>query len=165
MRLLLIFVFVPLLELFLLLRLADLITGWWTFVLVVVTGVVGASLARRQGWQVVRRLQSELEQGVPPTTSVVDALMIFVAGALLITPGVLTDILGFSLLVPQCRRVYRGWVMGWLRRNFRVESYVNVTGFGGDRTSSAPGDQIIDSYVLPDSPADAERDSTTETHG
>lgn len=145
MRLILLFVFVPFLELFLLLKLADIITGFWTFVLVVVTGVIGANLARRQGWSVITRLQSEVGRGELPTTTLVDALMIFVAGALLITPGILTDLFGFSLLVPFCRRFYRGAIVNWLRTHTTVTTYTSTQG-GGFRQPES--EQVIDSYVV-----------------
>ena len=120
MRLILLFVVVPLLELFLLLQLAEWTSGSFTFALVLLTGIVGATLARRQGWQVISRLQNELNRGELPTTTLLDALMIFVAGALLITPGVLTDVVGFSLLVPAARRAYRTLLIRWFRQHATV---------------------------------------------
>ena len=140
MRLLLLFIAVPLVELYLLLKLAEWTSGTFTFALVILTGVVGATLARRQGWSVVSRLQRELDAGEMPAQTLVDALMIFVAGALLITPGVLTDGLGFSLLVPACRRLYRRAMLRWLREHVTVvSSNRSATGsvFHDDRTIDA----------------------------
>ena len=128
-RLILLFVFLPLVELMILLKLAELITGLWTFALVVVTGIIGASLARRQGWSVLRRIQAETQQGQMPTTSLVDAVMIFVAGALLITPGILTDVFGFSLLIPTCRAIYRAHLINWFRNRVEVRSYTSNGSF------------------------------------
>jgi UPF0716 protein FxsA len=101
---------VPLIELALLIRLyhaTDLLT---TLSLVIVTGIVGAALARRQGFEIWRRMQAQLAQGKPPTNELLDGLMILIAGALLITPGILTDIVGFSLLVPPVRSLLRGFL-------------------------------------------------------
>jgi UPF0716 protein FxsA len=120
MRLILLFILVPFLELFLLLKIAELTSAVFTFALVVLTGVIGATLARHQGWKAITRLREELNRGQIPTAHAVDALMIFVAGALLITPGVLTDLVGFSLLIPACRRAYRSVVVRWLRHHVGV---------------------------------------------
>lgn len=66
--------------------------------------MIGAAFAQQQGLGVLLRLRQETAKGQLPTTTLVDALMIFMAGALLITPGVLTDLFGFTLLIPWCRR-------------------------------------------------------------
>jgi len=137
--LLLLFVGIPLFELAILLYLASVTSVWTTLLLVVVTGVIGASLARRQGWTTYVRIQQELAEGRMPTESLLDAAMIFVAGAVLLTPGILTDIFGFSLLVPVCRRWYRDSVSRWIRSRFRVQRF-ETQGFGA-------GDQIIDCQV------------------
>ncbi len=151
MRLILLFVLVPFLELIILLKIAAWTSGWWTVALVVFTGIVGAALARRQGWGVIRQLQAEVEAGQLPTTTLIDALMIFVAGALLITPGVLTDLFGFSLLIPACRRVYRAALLK-LFKSWHEQVVVTTRSTAGgsfaDAEPSAGRDVIIDSYVI-----------------
>lgn len=137
--LLLLFVCIPLFELAILLYLAGVTSVGATLLLVVVTGVIGASLARRQGWTTYVRIQQELAEGRMPTESLLDAAMIFVAGAVLLTPGILTDIFGFSLLVPACRRFYRRSVSRWIRSRFRVQTF--------DAQGRGVGDQIIDCHV------------------
>jgi UPF0716 protein FxsA len=158
-RLILLFVILPLVELMILLKLAEWITGLWTFALVVVTGIIGASLARRQGWSVLRRIQAETQQGQMPTTSLVDALMIFVAGALLITPGILTDVFGFSLLVPACRALYRARLITWFRQRVQVQSFTSTGQFTGEEPFSRS--EVIDSYVVEDK-TDHETDASQE---
>ena len=116
-RLLLLFTVVPFVELVLLLWLADQIHWTWTLLLVLATGVVGAALARWQGFVTLQRLQSELASGQPPAATLVDGLLILVAGALLVTPGVLTDGVGFLLLVPAAR----AWIRQRLRRRFEAQ--------------------------------------------
>ena len=123
MRLILLLVGVPLIELFLLFRLTELTSLPFTIGLTLLTGVVGASLARRQGWSVIGRIQSEMSAGKMPTSSIIDAVMILIAGLLLMTPGILTDIFGFSLLVPVCRRVYQRIATEWIRRNVKVQTF------------------------------------------
>jgi len=113
-RLLLLFVLLPALELGLLISVGRRIGTLETVGLIVATGVVGASLARSQGLQVLARVQGELGAGRLPAESLVDGMIILVAAALLVTPGVLTDAFGLLCLVPAFRRV----VKRWLRRRF-----------------------------------------------
>jgi UPF0716 protein FxsA len=137
--------------------LADVI-GWKsTLLMVVATGFAGASLARRQGLSTYVRIQEELAAGRMPTDALLDAALIFVAGAMLLTPGVLTDLLGFSLLLPPSRRVFRNWLTHWVRTRFRVQTFT-PHGFEGEKAR----DQIIDSYVVRDrsAAADEPRSST-----
>lgn len=103
-KLLLLFVVVPAVELVLLIEIGGRIGTLATLALIVVTGIVGASLARRQGVGVIRVIQEEMNSGRLPTESLVDAAFILVAGALLVTPGILTDAVGFLCLVPAFRR-------------------------------------------------------------
>jgi len=107
LRLLLLFTVVPLLELFLLVKLGTVVGVGPTIALVIFTGVLGAWLARQQGLGVLRRLRAELEAGRLPAGALIDGLLILVAGAVLLTPGLLTDALGFVLLVPPSRAVVR----------------------------------------------------------
>lgn len=104
LRLLLAFTVIPLVELALLLRLGRWLGAWETFGIVVVTGVVGAYLARREGARALERIQANMKQGVVPTQELVEGGLILVAGILLVTPGLLTDLVGFTLLIPPARR-------------------------------------------------------------
>ena len=116
LRLLILLTVVPLIELGILLKLADRITWQWTVVLVVVTGALGAYLARREGLRVLNKVSADLSNGVLPARAVVDGMLVLVAGAFLVTPGLLTDLCGFGLLVP----AIRGWVRRKLGRAFQV---------------------------------------------
>ena len=107
LRLLLLFTVVPLLELFLLVKLGTVIGIGATVLIVICTGVLGAWLARWQGLGVLRRLTEDLNQGRLPADALIDGLLILIAGAVLLTPGLITDALGFLLLVPQGRAVVR----------------------------------------------------------
>ena len=78
-------------EVVLLMRIADVMGFSWTVILVVFTGVVGASLARSQGLKVLAEMQRDMQEGRLPAPRLVDGVMILVAGVLLITPGVMTD--------------------------------------------------------------------------
>jgi len=116
LRLLLLFTVVPLLELFILVKLGNLVGVGPTIALVILTGVLGAWLARVQGLGVVRRLRSELAEGHLPAEAVIDGLLILVAGAVLLTPGLITDTVGFVLLVPPGRAAIRKIVAGAIAR-------------------------------------------------
>jgi len=154
-KLLLLFIIVPFVELTLLLYIAD-VTGWeHTLVLVVATGIVGSLLAKSQGWRTYSRIQSELAEGRLPGESMLDAVMIFVAGALLLTPGILTDLFGLSLLMPPCRAFYRRRLMQWFKSRFKIQT----PGFG-NWESPSPQSEVIDSYVI-DNPPD-EKNSSIE---
>jgi UPF0716 protein FxsA len=119
-QLLFLFITIPFVELMLLLMLSERM-GWAaTLGLVVFTGIVGASLAKHQGLRTIQKLQNEVSSGQMPAAALMDAGMILVAGALLLTPGVLTDLFGFSLLIPFFRNAYRKAASGYIKRNFKV---------------------------------------------
>ncbi len=132
-RLLFLFVLVPFIELVILLRVGEAIDVGPTIALIVVTGVVGAALAKRQGIRVIGRINAELSAGRMPAAELADGALILLAGAVLITPGFLTDAFGLALLVPALRgRFKRG-----LTRYFN--SRIVVTGVG-----SGPGAGFAD---------------------
>ncbi len=101
------FVAVPFVELWLLFKLAALTSPLVAILSVVVTGVVGYWLARAQGWQAYQRIRVSVEAQENPTDPVVDGLLILVAGVLLMTPGMITDLVGFLLLIPLSRVIFR----------------------------------------------------------
>ena len=109
-KLLVLFIGIPLIELALLVKLGELVGFWPTIALVITTGVIGASLAQTQGFKVFGKIQTELAAGRIPTHHLVDGLLIFAGGIVLLTPGLLTDILGFSLMIPWVRTQFKRWL-------------------------------------------------------
>ena len=103
-RLLFLFIFIPIAELYLLIMLGSRIGFMPTLGLIVFTGILGASLARQQGLSTLAKIQSELRSGRPPTDKLIEGAMIVVGGIVLITPGILTDLFGFALMVPKFRK-------------------------------------------------------------
>ncbi len=95
---------IPFVEIYLLLKVSGVIGAFPTIFLVVFTAVLGAWLLRQQGFATFQRLQANLAQGKIPTYEIIEGPIILVGGALLLTPGFITDLLGFACLVPQLRR-------------------------------------------------------------
>lgn len=123
LKLILLLTVLPLVELYLLVKL----TYWTdsfavTAAVIIGTGVVGAFLARLEGFRVLKKMRQELRRGQLPPGSILDGVMILVAGALLITPGLLTDALGFFLLMPPGRALVRRVLKRWLRKKIREGS-------------------------------------------
>jgi UPF0716 protein FxsA len=106
-RLLALFIIVPLLDLAILVRVGQWLGFWPTIGLVVATGTVGAILARSQGLAVLRGIRTEMSVGQIPSTRLLDGLLVLIGGTLLLTPGLLTDLAGFALLLPPSRRAVK----------------------------------------------------------
>lgn len=117
-RLFLLFTIVPFIELFLLLQVGGLVGFWPTFALVVTTGFVGAFLTKREGLRVFREYQQALAEMRMPEEGLTSGLLVLVGGALMIAPGVLTDITGILLMIPPVRRVVARWVEAYVKKNF-----------------------------------------------
>ena len=107
MRLFLLFVVVPAIELMLLIEIGGVIGTWPTFGIIVATGLAGSALARQQGLSVWRRFNQRMASGHLPGDELMDGLIILVSAALLLTPGVLTDIIGLLGLLPASRSALR----------------------------------------------------------
>lgn len=132
LRLLLLFTTVPLIELALLLWIGARIGVPATIALILATGAAGAALARHQGLATWRRFQAALAAGRLPGSELVEGFLILVAGAVLLTPGVLTDAAGFLLLIPPARR--------WIVRKAEVRLRARVM-VGGGRSGTGPPDR------------------------
>src|SRR6056297_88289 len=102
-KLLMIFILVPLIELYFLLEISQFIGVFTTVMVIVFTGAAGVSIAKRQGYQVVNNIRSTLNSGKMPTDDLISALLILIGGVTLLTPGFLTDITGFLLILPGSR--------------------------------------------------------------
>jgi len=113
-RLFLLFTIVPIIELYILIRIGSYIGATNTVLLVIATALLGAILARREGTRTLRQISQSLSRGVVPAEEMIDGVLIFGGGILLLTPGVLTDVLGLWLLVPVTRTLFKRW----LRKKF-----------------------------------------------
>lgn len=111
MRLLLVFVVVPAVELYLLINVGSMLGPATTIGLIVVTGVLGWSLVKRQGFATITRIQEQLAMGVMPAKEMVGGLCLVGAGIVLVTPGFITDAVGFLILVPPVRRSLAAYLL------------------------------------------------------
>lgn len=131
--LLILFIVVPVVELWLILQVAELLGGGakgaaLTVLLLVADSVLGATLMRSQGRSVWSRFVGALDQRRMPAREIVDGGFVIVGGVLLLTPGFLSDLLGVLMLVPPTRRLLGGWVLGLLTRRVRLAFRMVDTG-------------------------------------
>ncbi|PLX97603.1 MAG: membrane protein FxsA [Desulfuromonas sp.] len=115
-RFLILFITVPIVEIYVLLQAGEIIGLAPTIALILLTGIAGAYLARTQGTQTIQKIQIALNRGEMPTEELIDGAMILAGGLTLLTPGFCTDLMGFCLLVPTTRSIIKGWVRHWLAR-------------------------------------------------
>jgi len=120
---LLIFTLVPLIEIFVLIELGGIIGSWPTIILIALTGFIGVFLAKYQGIAVLYKMQTNLQAGELPAEQMFDGACILVGGALLLTPGLITDIFGFSLLLPFTRIFYKAAAQKYVSRRMNDESF------------------------------------------
>jgi len=140
-RLFLLFSVVPLVELYLLIAVGRVLGPVATIALVLLTGAVGAWFARLEGAKVIRRWQDAMARQQLPKDGVIDGFLIFIGGLMLITPGILTDIAGLSMVMPPTRRVIARFVRAWFERQIaagRVQVY--APGYNGG--TGGPGGVI-----------------------
>lgn len=125
LRLFLLFTIVPAIELYLLILLGQYMGAAATVGLILLTGAVGSYMAKREGLSVLQKLQEDAQKGIPPADRMIEGLLVLVGGILLITPGVLTDFFGFSLIFPFTRSALAPMVRQ------AVMKRVTIQGMGG----------------------------------
>lgn len=124
------FIVVPLVELYLIIEVGSHIGALWTVLIVIMTAVIGVQLLRIQGFNTLSRAQQSMAQGSMPAMEMMEGIVLAVGGALLITPGFITDTLGFLCLIPATRR---GMI-----RYFMSASSVQMHGFPGENSGDQP---------------------------
>ncbi|MBE1424021.1 UPF0716 protein FxsA [Desulfomicrobium macestii] len=125
-KLFLLFVLVPVAEIYVLVTVGSSIGAFPTIALVILTALAGAHLARMQGLSTMMRIRENLDQGFMPAEELLDGVLIFLAGMVLLTPGFLTDIAGLLILLPATRNLFKKW----LRKKFdewRQNPNVHIT--------------------------------------
>lgn len=159
-RLILLFLLTPVIELGLLIQVDKLIGFGPTLALIVGTGLAGSYLARREGVSTWRRLNDRLRAGDLPGTELVDGVIILLAGTLLITPGVLTDVLGLVGLLPFTRVFVRRPLIRWLQNKIDQGAMQVQFGMFGGGDSSPNGTRWP-----PSSPENADSDGDARWQG
>jgi len=114
LKLFLAFTLVPFIEIYLLIKIGGQVGAFNTILIVILTGLLGASLARLEGIKTMTKVRESLNRGELTAEEMLDAMLIFAAGVVLLTPGFITDLTGLALLVPKLRY----WFKRWLRKKF-----------------------------------------------
>jgi len=130
----LLFIVAPLLELYVIIQVASVIGGWETIALLIVESALGAYLLKRQGYATLAKISQAVNEGRIPSNELIDGLLLLVAGALMLAPGFIGDVLGFLLIIPVTRLPFRAIV----RKRFEAGKYssffaASSTGAGGTR--------------------------------
>lgn len=127
LKLVLAFTLIPLTEIYILMKLGVHFGIGITLLVVVGTGVLGAYLARREGFRALNRIQHEMNSGKLPAVELIDALLIFISGIGLLTPGLLTDIAGFLILFPLTRNILKKKIVCYMKKNMQpTQTYMDA---------------------------------------
>lgn len=144
------FIIVPLVELTLLVYLGYYTRPWVSILLVICSGFVGALLTRFQGWNTIRQIRQDLSEGRMPTNALLDGVFILVAGGMLLTPGVLTDLLGMSMMIPPIRSFYKSLLVRWFKSKFTFRTFQQQ----GGPHSQPPRNMVVEERPLKKNDAD-----------
>ena len=128
-RLFLIFLIVPVIEIYLLIKVGSLIGGFPTVAILLLISLLGAYLVRSQGFRILARIRDELAQGRLPAAQLLDGALVLIGGVLLMTPGFFTDFLGTFFLVPWTRRLIKAWLGLWLQSRLSRGGFLIRRGF------------------------------------
>ncbi len=131
--LILLFTLIPVIELALLIKIGQYIGISWTLGVVIFTGVAGAYLAKMQGLITLRRIQEDVNQGRMPADKLLDGVLILCSGILLLTPGFITDIIGFMGLLPLTRDLFKRWLKRKIEDMISRGEGIRITSFKGHR--------------------------------
>ncbi|MFD2751095.1 FxsA family protein [Virgibacillus siamensis] len=113
--LLLAFLIVPAMEIGIFIWAGGIIGPWWVVTLILLTGILGISIAKVQGTETWKRAQLSMNQGIMPTNEIIDGICIFIGAVFLFTPGFITDTAGFLLVLPFTRRPFRNMLQGFIK--------------------------------------------------
>lgn len=121
------FIFVPIIEIYLLISVGKLIGIWSTLFLVIFTAILGTHLLRAQGLATLQKLQDTLQRGELPTETLLEGILLLCGGIFLLTPGFFTDALGFVCLIPVSRQLLVQVLKTWLRPRIVSHIYPGTT--------------------------------------
>jgi UPF0716 protein FxsA len=152
----LLFIVLPVVEIFVLIQIGQVIGAWWTILLLIADGILGSWLMKREGTRALRALQQALDARRMPARELADGALILVGGTLLLTPGFVSDIAGLICVLPFTRPLVRGALVRFLTRRFLAPGTATVAGGlfdaagpGATRTRQRPGpDGVVQGEVI-----------------
>jgi UPF0716 protein FxsA len=147
----------PLLELVVLVKLGQTIGFWNTVLVLLVMAVLGGLLLHRQGWKALQQAQISITQGQPPVGPMLDGILLAAAGALLLAPGLISDVMAFLLLIPPVRRLVARRLLGQARHDVHAREEAHG---GRDDAGRPGGGPVIEGEFerLDERPADKPRE-------
>ncbi len=148
------FIGIPLLEIFVLVQVGQVIGPWWTILLLVVSGVLGTWLIRREGGRAWRALSEALQTGRMPARELADGALILVGGTLMLAPGFVTDALGMLLILPVTRPVARTVLTRVVTRGLLGAGLSTPPRPGTPRRPGTAGGKVIQGEVVDEPPGD-----------
>ena len=122
-KLLMLFIIVPIVELYILIEVGKKIGSLTTIGIIILTGILGAYLVKSQGFMILRKIQNDLNEGILPGNSLIQGAIILAGGILLLTPGFITDIIGFIFLIPASRRIVKKYLLKWLKGKIKEGNF------------------------------------------
>lgn len=122
-KILILFVIVPVTELYILIEVGKKIGSLTTIGIIILTGIIGAYLVKSQGFMILRKIQNDLNEGIMPGDSLIQGAIILAGGILLLTPGFVTDIVGFIFLIPVSRNIVKKYLLKWLKGKIKEGNF------------------------------------------
>jgi UPF0716 protein FxsA len=147
----LLFVVVPVVEIYVLIQVGQVIGAWWTVLLLIADGVLGSYLVKHQGGRAWTSLREALDEHRMPARELADGALILIGGTLLLTPGFVTDVFGLFCVLPFTRPFARRLLTGFLTRKFLASPLIGMyDGRGaGAQTRCRPGpDSVVQGDVV-----------------
>jgi len=141
---LLLFISVPVIEIAVFIQVGDEIGLWSTIGLIILTAIIGTALLRQQGLQTLMRAQTQMQQGALPAQELFNGACLLIAGLLLLTPGFVTDSIGFLLFVPLFRVKLGGYLLKNIAQSQRFKTHFHQSSSQASPSPSDPSHPIID---------------------
>ena len=140
------FVVLPIVEIYLLIQLGQVVGPWWTILILIADGVLGSYLIKHEGSRAWRALRQALDEGRMPATELADGGLILVGGTLLLTPGFVSDVVGLFFILPVTRPLARRMLAGYVTRKLVSSGQVRfqTRPQGGDNGGVVPGEVVDD---------------------
>jgi len=144
------FLVIPILEIYLIIQVGEVIGGWQTLALLIVESLVGGWVVRREGRRTWSALRAAFGSGRVPDRELADGALVLIGGTLLLTPGFLTDVVGFFLVLPLTRPVARRLLLRWLGRRARIGAMGAFESSARRRAGAGPfvGGTVVDGTVV-----------------